>query len=318
MRAHQQPLLNQIGFIHFLERIRLLTQRSPQIIQTNGTPVELINQRFQQSPIHFIQSLCIHPQQRQRLNRNFFCNHPIGARLCIIARPRQLTPGNARCSPRPVGNHTRGILFNLNTQNTRSPHHNGLQLFGGVKIQPLQQPKARSHRRCEQSQSRCCAHHSKGFKRNLIRPGTRPAIDHNIQRKILHCRIQMFFYHPIHAMNLVDKQHIALIQIRQNPRQISRALQYRSRCHMNFNPQLVRYHISHRRFAQTGRPVQQNVIHSLIAMMRSLYSNTQIRLRLFLPDHIVKSNRTNPLIVFKFVAILKLGIGKSFIHKIAL
>ena len=62
MRADEQPLLNQIGFINFLERICLLAQRGPQIVETHRPAAKLVDQGFQQPPIHFVQALGIHAQ----------------------------------------------------------------------------------------------------------------------------------------------------------------------------------------------------------------------------------------------------------------
>ena len=124
----------------------------------------------------------------------------------------------------------------------------------------------------------------------------------------------MFLDHAVHAVDLVDEQHVLLVQIGQNAREIRRAFQHGPGRHLDFHAEFMGDDIGHRGFAQAGRAVQDNVVHRLVAMACGLDGNPQMRLHLFLPDHIVKPNGPKPLVALKVVALLKLGICESFVH----
>ena len=69
-------------------------------------------------------------------------------------------------------------------------------------------------------------------------------------------------------MDLVDEQHLPLLQVRQEGGEVTGLLQHRSSRRTYRHTELVPDHVSQRRLAQTWRPVEQDVIQSFGTLAR--------------------------------------------------
>ena len=93
-------------------------------------------------------------------------------------------------------------------------------------------------------------------------------------------------------MNLVDEEHLAVAEIRENGGQIARLLQHRPRGGANRRAQLVGDHVGERGLAETRRAVQQHVIERFAALTRRRDRHLQVLANAILPDVVV--NRARP------------------------
>jgi hypothetical protein len=92
-------------------------------------------------------------------------------------------------------------------------------------------------------------------------------------------------------MNLIQKQHLPLPQVRQDRRQIALNLQRRPARLLKPHLQLIRNDRRQRRLAQPRRPEQQHMVQRLAARLRRLQRNRQLLLRLRLPDKLRQPRR---------------------------
>lgn len=83
-------------------------------------------------------------------------------------------------------------------------------------------------------------------------------------------------------MNLVDKQHVVLVEIGQYRRQIARPLDRRSARDAKLYAELVGNDVRKRGLTQSRRTVQQHVVERLAALFRRLDKDAEIRLDLLL------------------------------------
>ena len=93
-------------------------------------------------------------------------------------------------------------------------------------------------------------------------------------------------------MNLIDEQHVVLVEIRQNRRQVTRAFKHWPRGLSQIDAHLARDDVRQRGLAQAGRAEQQHVIERLGAIARCLDENTELFADLRLPDIFSKRGRT--------------------------
>ena len=85
-------------------------------------------------------------------------------------------------------------------------------------------------------------------------------------------------------MNFVDKQHVALVQIGQQGREIPRPFQGGAGGDAEIDPHLRRNNGRQGGFAQAGRAVQQHVIQGLATNLGRVDKDRQVILDLFLAD----------------------------------
>ena len=108
--------------------------------------------------------------------------------------------------------------------------------------------------------------------------------DNNIQRKVLHRRIEDFLYRFREAVDFINKQNVILAKIRQYRCQISLTLNRRTTRHADIHVQLVGNNIRQRRFAEARRAEEQHMVERLMTGSSSLDEDRQIILDLLLAD----------------------------------
>lgn len=91
----QIPLLNQVGLVHVLKRVRLLTNGRGQGLQTRWTTLEPRQKKRQQLPVQIVQPFMINPEGIEGVTRNTQCDHAVGHDLGIVAHPSQEAQSHA-------------------------------------------------------------------------------------------------------------------------------------------------------------------------------------------------------------------------------
>ena len=98
-------------------------------------------------------------------------------------------------------------------------------------------------------------------------------------------------------MDLVDEQHIAGFEFRQDRRQVSGPLDGRARGDVEVGPQLVCHDAGQGGLAQAGRAGEQQVIGRLLAAAGSLEDDAEPFLQLGLTHELLQVLRPEPALV---------------------
>lgn len=93
-------------------------------------------------------------------------------------------------------------------------------------------------------------------------------------------------------MDLIDKQNVVFLQIRQQCCKVSRFLDRRAGCDAHIHTHLICDDSRHRRLAQTRRAVEQHVVERLAAQTRSVDADLKIFFCLFLTGIVAQQART--------------------------
>ena len=102
--------------------------------------------------------------------------------------------------------------------------------------------------------------------------------------KVLHRGVQDLLHTARQAVNFVDEQHVAGIQVRQQRRQIAGLFNGRAGGNPDIDAQLVRDDGGERRLTQPRRPIQQDVVERFFAQPRRFDEHGQIFLDFGLAD----------------------------------
>lgn len=134
-----------------------------------------------------------------------------------------------------------------------------------VPQRPWQQP--RSGRRADEGERRDLQGNRRGA-------GALP--DHHVDPKIFHGQIEHLLGRAAHAMDLVEKEDLALAQARQNRSQVTGVLDRRPARHAQRRAELVGHDHRERGLAQSGRARQEHVIGHRAAVFRALQHETEL------------------------------------------
>ena len=155
-----------------------------------------------------------------------------------------------------------------------------------IRIQPQHQPEAAAQRSADHPLPRGRADGGEALDLHRMRSRARPGADQDVHPKIFERRINHLLDVRQQAVNFVDEENLALIDVRQNPAQVQLLLQHRTRRLLNPDAQFLRDDSRQRRFPQPWRPVEQHVIHRLAALFRRLDRDGEVFLDLRLPREV--------------------------------
>ena len=112
----------------------------------------------------------------------------------------------------------------------------------------------------------------------------RPLADHDVQGKVLHGRVEHLFHDAAQAVDLVDEEDVALVQVGQDGRQVAGPLDGRPGGDLDAHAHLVGDDVGQRGLAQARRAVEQDVIQRLAARLGRLDQDAQVLLDPILAD----------------------------------
>ena len=126
----------------------------------------------------------------------------------------------------------------------------------------------------------------KGASCDLHRARRRPLADHQIEFVILHRGIENFLHRRIEAVDLVDEQNVARLEIGENGGEIARLGQHRAGGGAEIDAQLARHDLRQGGLAQARRAGEQHMVQRLAARLGGLDEDGEIFARLLLADEI--------------------------------
>ena len=107
-----------------------------------------------------------------------------------------------------------------------------------------------------------------GGRSSLMRARAGPFADHDVELIVLHRRVQHFLHDGAQAMDLVDEQHVARLQVGQQRREIARPLEHRARGLTQVHAQLGGDDVGERGLAEARRAEDQHVVERFAALAR--------------------------------------------------
>ncbi len=210
-----------------------------------------------------IKPLLVHIQQVQSLIRHVLADDTGTAHFGKVPYPAQQAVGDSGGAAGAAGDLARAAVIHLQTKNGGRTRHDGCQVGNRIEFQPLHNAEAVAQRVGQHPGSGGGPDQGKGRQIQLDRTGSRAFADHDIELIIFHRRIQNLFDDRRQAMNLVNEEHIARLEIGQQCSQVTGALQHRSGGALDLGTHLLGDDIGQRGLAETGRPEDQHMIQRL-------------------------------------------------------
>ncbi len=117
--------------------------------------------------------------------------------------------------------------------------------------------------------------------------------------EVFHRRIEDLLDRWLQAMNLVDEEHLAGLEVRQDSHQISRFLNHRPRRRTHSHAELVGNHICERRLAEAWRAIEQDVVECFAPLPRGRDGNLQVFAHAVLADVVIQLARPQTSFVLR-------------------
>ena len=147
----------------------------------------------------------------------------------------------------------------------RRPAHDRLELVGVVVVEPGDEPEPVAQRARDHAGARRRADQRERRQRQADARGRRALADDDVELEVLHRRVQDLLDGPREAVDLVDEQHVALLQLGEDGRQVAGPLESRAGRDVQVHAHLGGDDAGQRRLAEPRRAGEQQVVGGLPA-----------------------------------------------------
>src|SRR6266511_831137 len=290
-RALDEPELQQVRLVDVLDRVRLLAESDGERRQSDRTAAEAFDNRTQQLAVDAFEAELVHLVQLERFARDLDRHRALVAHLGDVAHtaqdPVRDTRRAARASRDLVGGNVRG----LDTEDARAPPHDRRELRPFVVAEPERHPETITERRRQQA---CASRRPDQRERRQVerQRARRRALPHDdVEPEILERRVEDLLDGAVQPVDLVDEEHVALLEAREDRRHVAFPLDRGAGDGTDADAELVADDERERRLPEARRPGEQDVVERLAAPLRGFERDRELLLDARLADEVVEGLR---------------------------
>ncbi len=264
--AQDQALLDQVGLDHVLQRVARLGQRGGEGFDADRAAGVVFGDAAEIAAVHRVEAEAVHLQAgqrgvgdrrgrpgRRRPPRRSRAPGAAGGRRCAACR------GSGGRSPR----RPRGVRVMPSFSAPRATISS--QFLGRVEDQAQRDAEAVAQRGGEQAGAGGGADQGEGRQVDADGAGGRALADDEVELEVLHRRVEDFLDGRLQAVDLVDEQHVAGLQVGQDGGQVAGALDDRAGGGAEADAEFAGDDLGQGGLAEARRAVQQHVVQRLAA-----------------------------------------------------
>src|SRR4029453_5154380 len=181
-------------------------------------------------------------------------------------------------------------------EDPRGAHQHAHQVAGRVVIEPRGPAEAVAQRGRQQPGARGGADQREARQLDAHGLRRRALPDQDAQAEVLHRRIQHLLHDGRQAVDLVDEEHVAGLDVREQPGQVGAPLQHRAARGAELRAHLARHDARQRGLPEPGRAVEEQVVERLAPLARRGDEDREVLAQLLLADHLVEGPRAEALL----------------------
>ena len=279
-------MLQQVGLVHVLERVRLLADRDGQRRQAHRAAGERLGHAAQDLAIDPLQAEVVHLEQLQRLGGDLVGDRALVPHLGEVAHAAQDAVGHPRGAARAAGDLAAAAVVDLDPQDPGRAADDLLDLLRVVVVEPVRDAEAVAQRRGQQAgaSGRADQRERRQVEPDRVRAG--PLADHDVDAAVLHGRVQQLLDRAVEPVDLVDEQHVVGLERGQDRGHVGLAVDGRAGHDPQRRAHLGRDDAGQRGLAEARRPRQQHVLARLAAGPSRLQEDRELLLDRLLADEL--------------------------------
>ncbi len=170
-------------------------------------------------------------------------------------------------------------------------HDDPREVAGRVVVEPVLDPEAVAQRRGEQPGARGGADQREARQVERDHPRARPDAERDRQLAVLHRGVERLLDRAREAVDLVDEEDRAVLEVVEVGRDVGLALERRAGGRDERHPQLLGDDPGEARLAQAGRAGEQHVVERVAARGRRRDRDAELLLELLLADELLEPAR---------------------------
>ena len=290
-RALKEAHLHQVRLVHVHDRVCLFRDGGGDRLDAHRPAVELLDDRPQHLVVHLVQAQLVDLQAGQRFAGDLRRDDALGPNLSVVAHAAQQAVDYPWRAPRASRYLVGPLALARHAQQAGAAPDDGGDRHPVIEVEPVHRAKPVPQRRAEHRVAGGGADQGEARHGETDAAGARPPAQDDIQREVLHRRVQHLLRRPRQPVHLVDEQDVALLQVGQDRRQVPRPLDRRPGGDADGDRHLMGDDVSESGLAQPGRPVQEDVVQRLAALLGGGDADAQVVLDLLLADELLQQAR---------------------------
>ena len=153
----------------------------------------------------------------------------VAAHLGEVAHPAQQPVGDAGGAPGPAGDLRGARRVDGDAEDAGGPHDDGLEVGGLVVVEPGDEAEAVAQRAGDQAGAGGGADQREAGQVEADRAGRRALAEHDVELEVLHRRVEDLLDGAGEPVDLVDEEHVALVELGEDGGEVAGPLEGRAR-----------------------------------------------------------------------------------------
>ncbi len=290
--ASEEAELDEIGFIDIFDRLHFLASDGSQGLDTSWTAFEFGDEGMEDVTVGWLEAEVVDfveverfPGEGARDRVNIFD-------FRIVAHSFQNAVGHTRGLATAPGDLRGTVCVEADTQDIGGAFDDLFDVRGGIKFQTMGRAETVAQGIGQRTEASGGADQGETGQIELDGPGRRPFANDDIELVVFHSRVEYFLDHFIEAMNFVDEEDIARLEVGQNRAEVAHFFDGWSRGDLDTDTHFFGDDMSEGRLAQTGWPIEENVLDRFTPFLGRLNKYVEVALDFILTDVFVKRLRS--------------------------
>ncbi len=206
-----------------------------------------------------------------------------------IAHPAEQAAGDARGTAAALGDFLRAVVGDRGIEQTRGAADDLFELGDRIEIEADRDSEAVAQRGGQQPLAGGRADEGEFGEVDADRAGRGTLADHEVECAVLHRRVEDFLDRGGEAVDLVDEQDVAVLEVGQQGGEIARLGDHRARGGAEADPHFAGEDPGERGLAETRRAEEQDMVERLAARLGGVDEDAEVLARRLLADEFVEA-----------------------------
>ena len=286
--AQDEALLNEEGFDHVFEGVAGFGQRGCQRFDSDGAAVVVFGDSAKVAAVHGVEPDVIDLEAGEGRVGDGAVDGVVAGNAGEVADPAQQPAGDARRTAGSPGDLDGTFVRQAEAQLLGAAGNDPAEFLGSIEHQAEGDSEAVAQGRGEKTGAGGCSDKGKGGEVDADGPGCRALADDEVELEVLHRRIQDFFYRWLQAVDLVDEQDVAGLEVGEDGGKVAGALDDGAGGGAKADAKLAGDDLGERGFAKARGAVEENVVKRVAAGTGGLDEDAEVFPRRALADELVE------------------------------
>ena len=227
----------------------------------------------------------------QREPRVLGGDRTVGAHLGVVARALQQAVGDAGRAPGAAGDLLRAFRLERHAEDAGGALDDGDEVVGVVVVEAGDEAEAVAQRAGDQTGAGGGTDQREAREVEADRSRRRALADHDVELEVLHRRVEHLFDRARQAVDLVDEQHVAVVEVGEDGGEVTGALERGTAGDAQPDAHLLGDDARERGLAQARRTGEQDVVGGLAPAAGGAEEDLEVLLEARLADELVEPPR---------------------------